>query len=551
MATLQHNLKCLRSYRPIVLTGIPRRPFHGSLPTVTLAIETSCDDTCVAVLEKRCQKETNLPRAILHFNKKITSDNSKYGGVHPLASLESHQESLASLIGEAIDHLPDDHHPFTDCHEIHQDRPDTVTFPVNEQRIWKRIWKRRRPDCISVTRGPGMRANLFTGLDMAKGLAVAWQIPLVGVHHMQAHALTPQLVSALQRIDEAKYEEKVALKKQEDPDFFEAIFNDPDYPFLSVLVSGGHTLVVQSTSLTDHAIIASTVDIAIGDCLDKIARTVLPNHLLQGSEGTMYGALLERFAFPHVKEPEKRVDNEVGEAESRAERGKSYPKYKTPYTMEDCTAQQYTKNETAASYDYTLPEMPENGASKRKTKWGWGFTPPLSNSAGGGKTKSLEFSFTGLVSAVDRVVRFPTDAKTGKAIPVEREANEVSIEERRFIAREAMTAAFEHLVSRIILALQQIEAGDPVLAEKMTAVVLSGGVAANGYLRHIVASMLTARGYPNMRIIFPPPSLCTDNAAMIAWAGIEMFQSGHTDELSIRALRKWPLDQLLTPTKGN
>jgi N6-L-threonylcarbamoyladenine synthase len=63
--------------------------------------------------------------------------------------------------------------------------------------------------------------------------------------------------------------------------------------------------------------------------------------------------------------------------------------------------------------------------------------------------------------------------------------------------------------------------------------------------------MLTERGYSNMRLIFPPASLCTDNAAMIAWAGIEMFKAGHTDTLSIRALRKWPLDQLLQPPTGS
>ena len=63
--------------------------------------------------------------------------------------------------------------------------------------------------------------------------------------------------------------------------------------------------------------------------------------------------------------------------------------------------------------------------------------------------------------------------------------------------------------------------------------------------------MLTERGYPNTRLIFPPPSLCTDNAAMIAWAGIEMFKAGYNDTLSIRALRKWPLDQLLQPLTEN
>lgn len=64
-------------------------------------------------------------------------------------------------------------------------------------------------------------------------------------------------------------------------------------------------------------------------------------------------------------------------------------------------------------------------------------------------------------------------------------------------------------------------------------------------------SFLAARGYPSIKLIYPPPELCTDNAAMIAWAGIEMFRAGHTTPLVCRALRKWSLEELLTPPNGN
>jgi N6-L-threonylcarbamoyladenine synthase len=59
--------------------------------------------------------------------------------------------------------------------------------------------------------------------------------------------------------------------------------------------------------------------------------------------------------------------------------------------------------------------------------------------------------------------------------------------------------------------------------------------------------MLRARGFGDMRLVFPPPKWCTDNAAMIAWAGIEMFNVGYTTSFTARAVRKWPLDQLLAP----
>ena len=89
---------------------------------------------------------------------------------------------------------------------------------------------------------------------------------------MQAHALTPRLASALKH--GAKYEP------------------DPAFPFLSLLVSGGHTLLVHSKSITDHEILAKTNDVAIGDCLDKTARAVLPSIVLAQSKDAMYGPLL-------------------------------------------------------------------------------------------------------------------------------------------------------------------------------------------------------------------------------------------------------------------
>ena len=112
---------------------------------MTLAVETSCDDTSVAIVEKGVHDGNTVAR--LHFHNKLTSNNTAFQGVHPLLALKSHQENLASLIAEAIDHLP------------------------------THGGARRLPDFVSVTRGPGMRSNLMCGLDTAKGLAVAWQVP--------------------------------------------------------------------------------------------------------------------------------------------------------------------------------------------------------------------------------------------------------------------------------------------------------------------------------------------------------------------------------------
>ena len=272
-------------------------------------------------------------------------------------SLESHQEHLAALIAKALDVLPD-----TGC---------------------------SKPDFISVTRGPGMRSSLTTGLDTAKGLAVAWQIPLVGVNHMQAHALTPRLVSALSGTSSNAA---------------------PAFPFLTLLVSGGHTLLVHSKTLCDHAILATTTNIAIGDCIDKIARLVLPCEILQREGGTMYGRRLERFAFP----------NGLGD------------------------------------HNYTAPNNRAEEIARRNTKWGWALVPPLAETRSGLKSKAMEFAFTGLESAVKRICE-------GKEM--------LEDEERKDLAKESMRVAFEHLASRVGWALRDLKANG---SEVATLVVSGG-----------------------------------------------------------------------------
>lgn len=142
------------------------------------------------------------------------------------------------------------------------------------------------------------------------------------------------------------------------------------------------------------------------------------------------------------------------------------------------------------------------------------------------------------------MIRYETDASTRRRTKTERDVDLISLEEKRTIARETMRAAFEHVAYRVVLALRTIP---KELAPG--SVVLAGGVAANSFMRHILASTLCAHDFPELVLHFPPPSYCTDNAAMIAWAGLEMFEAGHASPLSIRAIRKWPLDQLLNPVE--
>lgn len=321
---------------------------------------------------------------------------------------------------------------------------------------------RRLPDFISVTRGPGMRSHLSVGLDTGKGLSVAWQIPFIGVHHMQAHLLTPRLVSALM-----KDEGRTGIRPER-----------PSFPFVSILVSGGHSMLVMSRSMTDHDIIASTVDIAIGEALDKSARLIIPQHLLETAENSMYGKMLEKFAFPNG----------------------------------------------AADYADYRPAMTRGEELvKRESPWGWSFTVPFAN------TRQLRFSFAALLSTLARLFS-------------ERTGEEISQDERIALAREAMRICFEHLASRTIIALETLRSKNVGREEQIRTIVVSGGVAANRFLTTVLRSFLDVRGFEDIEIIAPPPFLCTDNAAMIGWAGIEMFEAGWRSELGCRALRKWALD---------
>lgn len=349
------------------------------------------DDTSVAILETRTLRSNtfphgSVPAAVLNFHEKITADSSQHRGIHPLIALESHQTNVANLVTKALSHLPE-------ASVVGNDGTSDALIVRNGL----------KPDIVTVTRGPGMRSSLSVGLDTAKGLAVAWQVPLIAVNHMQAHALTPRLVSALaQDVSEP---------------------SDPAFPFLSLLISGGHTLLVHSKALAEHGILASTSDIAIGDAIDKIARLLLPQDKYVNADEGMYGPLLEKFVFP------------AGTTE----------------------------------HHYCAPATKREQIARKQTEWGWALGTPFAETHSGSKSDSMEFSFGGLGSTVKRLVN--------------QSGQDMSIDERKDLAREAMRIYFEHLASRVVMALSSF--ADPKLskAKVVDTLVVSGGVAANDYLR--------------------------------------------------------------------
>jgi N6-L-threonylcarbamoyladenine synthase len=264
-------------------------------------------------------------------------------------------------------------------------------------------------DAIAATAGPGLIGGVMVALLAGKGLALAARKPLVAVNHLEGHALSPRLV---------------------DPDL--------GFPYLLLLVSGGHCQLLEVRGTGDYGRLATTIDDAAGEGFDKAAKLL--------GLGYPGGPAVEALA-------------EGGDANA-----------------------------------VPLPR-------------------PL---VGSGEP---HFSFAGLKSAVQRAVA----------------SNEFRRED---IAASFQQAVVDCLVDRTRLALGKTAA---------PALVVAGGVAANQAIRSALADLARAQG---RRFSVPPAWLCTDNAAMIAWAGAERFAAGLTDGLDAPARARWPLDERAERVRG-
>ena len=263
-------------------------------------------------------------------------------------------------------------------------------------------------DGIAVTSGPGLVGGVAVGLTMAKGLALASGKPLVALNHLEAHALTARLVEGV------------------------------GYPYLLLLVSGGHCQLLICQGVGQFRRLGTTIDDAVGEAFDKAAK-------------------LLGLGFPG------------GPAVERAARGGNPARFRLPRPM-----------------------------------------------AG---TEGYDFSFSGLKSAVRRHV----------------EVTELTDEAVADLAASFQAAAVATLIDRTKAALL----GPDVRAAGVKTLVVAGGVAANGALGQALRDLAASQ---SVRLVVPPPGLCTDNAAMVAWAGIERLEAGLRDGLEAPARARWPLD---------
>lgn len=265
-----------------------------------------------------------------------------------------------------------------------------------------------RVDAVAATAGPGLIGGVMVGLVTGKALALAAGKPLIAVNHLEGHALSPRLA---------------------DPTLA--------YPYLLLLVSGGHCQLLCVQGVGRYRRLATTIDDAAGEAFDKTAKLL--------GLGFPGGPAVER----------------------AAERG-------NPHAV-------------------PLPR-------------------PLLGSG------EPHFSFAGLKSAVARAVG---------TVPAED------------LAASFQQAVVDCLIDRTRIALGK--AGD------VSALVVAGGVAANKAVRGALETLAAEHG---LRFVAPPLWLCTDNAAMIAWAGAERFAAGLTDPLDVAARPRWPLDPEAEKVRG-
>jgi N6-L-threonylcarbamoyladenine synthase len=277
-------------------------------------------------------------------------------------------------------------------------------------------------DAIAATAGPGLVGGLIVGLMTAKAIAAAAGKPLLAINHLEGHALTARLTDGL------------------------------DFPYLLLLVSGGHTQLVLVRGVGDYRRWATTIDDALGEAFDKTAKMLgLPYPGGPNVERAAFAGDASRFAFP------------------RPMKGSPQP----------------------------------------------------------------DFSFSGLKTAVRQ-------AATAIAPLSDKDVAD--------ICASFQAAVSDALADRVARSLARFRNEFPDIAAP--ALVVAGGVAAN---REIKAALETQCGDYGFRFVAPPLALCTDNAAMIAWAGIERIAAGlpEDDAFALAPRSRWPLDEVSAPVVGS
>ncbi|MGP5217060.1 tRNA (adenosine(37)-N6)-threonylcarbamoyltransferase complex transferase subunit TsaD [Psychrobacter celer] len=339
-----------------------------------LGLETSCDETGLAIFDSEQMGSDNQGLVGQVLYSQIEL-HAVYGGVVPELASRDHIRKLVPLLDELL-----------------------AQCDMSKNDI----------DAIAYTKGPGLIGALMTGALFGRSLAYGLDIPAIGVHHMEGHLLAP-LMGA----------------------------NPPPFPFVSLLVSGGHTQLIAAKGIGEYEILGESIDDAAGECFDKAAKML---------------------GLPYPGGPNIAKLAETGNPNA-----------------------------------YELPR-------------------PMLH-------RGLDFSFSGMKTAVHNLIKDTDGSDSDPQV-------------RADIAASFQHAMVDTLVKKCVKALKQVE---------MSRLVIAGGVSANTHLRETLEAELAKI---NSTVHYAPPALCTDNGAMIAYAGFERLQAGQADDLAVSCIPRWPLTEL-------
>ncbi len=349
----------------------------GEQEITVLGIETSCDETAAAIV--RGASDADGPAGGRILAQKIYAqfeEHRPFGGVVPEIAARAHLDRLDSVIRQTLDESG-----------LRLDQLDG----------------------IAATAGPGLIGGVMVGVSTAKAMALVSQRPFIAVNHLEAHALTPRLGE------------------------------DVPFPYLLLLISGGHCQLLVVEGVGRYTRLGTTIDDAVGEAFDKTAKLL--------GLGYPGGPAIERAS--QAGDPER----------------------------------------------FELPR-------------------PMVGRPG------CDFSFSGLKTAV-RVIATGLDPDDAAA-------------------RADLAASFQHTVARTLA--NRVGNAVALFTARFPAgrsLVAAGGVAANSAIRAALIDVAAAGG---LRLVVPPPRLCTDNGAMVAWAGLERLRLGLTNRLDFAARPRWPLD---------
>src|SRR3989344_3797169 len=229
-----------------------------------LAIETSCDETSVAIVEGKGGLKNPSFEILSNVVLSQIKLHAHWGGVVPMVAKREHQANLIPILGKAMKKsnllISKSEFLISNSNQIPNFKLQKIQKilerePELLERFLKFIPTIKPPkiDAIAVTVGPGLEPALWVGINFAKALAFVWNKPIVAVNHMEGHVVASLLATTSHKVESKK------LKVVE-------------FPAIALLVSGGHTELVLIKKWGDYKIIGETRDDAAGECFDKAAR---------------------------------------------------------------------------------------------------------------------------------------------------------------------------------------------------------------------------------------------------------------------------------------